>query len=243
MKFLLDDEEISRLMERLSSSGADLLNVEMMVVNFETDKKRIERIIPKPLIPSTIPYGTAWIAKYRKTSFGSVYNEAALTLGVEFEGEPGSYPLTMPVTEDMACILGREIFGFPKKIADDISLVSTKNGVKGSYVRKKIELMNLSMSFEKEVEIDEFLKTVGASRTRKNGYKGWDTVTYNFKFFLNPDATGFDYKPRLIKQVITLRPISKIKFRSNFELKLRSSDCDHLGDIPVKKPIIGFYGL
>lgn len=48
MKFLLDDEEVLRLMERLSSSGADLLNVEMMVVNFETDKKRMERVIPKP---------------------------------------------------------------------------------------------------------------------------------------------------------------------------------------------------
>jgi acetoacetate decarboxylase len=44
------------------------------------------------------------------------YLESALFLQAEFNGEIGDYCLSMPVTNDMALILGREIFGYPKKI-------------------------------------------------------------------------------------------------------------------------------
>ncbi|MFB0559817.1 MAG: acetoacetate decarboxylase family protein [Candidatus Lokiarchaeia archaeon] len=243
MKFVLDDEELSKLMERTAGKGGDFFDAEMAIAIFETDQKTIERIVPEPLTPSAIPFATVFIAKYPKTSFGSVYNEAALSIGVEYEEEAGSYCLTMPVTEDMACILGREIFGFPKKIADEISMITTEKGVKGSYIRKNVELMNLSMSFDREVEIDEFSEIMSLLTSQKLEDKEWEVVSYNFKFFLNPELTGFDYKPRLVKQVTTFRPTSKIKLSSNFDLRLESSDCDHLADVTVKKPIIGFYGI
>jgi acetoacetate decarboxylase len=44
--------------------------------------------------------------------------ESALFLQAEYNGEEGAYCLAMPVTNDMALILGREVFGYPKKMAD-----------------------------------------------------------------------------------------------------------------------------
>jgi len=148
----------------------------------------------------------------------------------------------MPVTEDMALIGGREVFGFPKKIADEISLERTENGVKGRYVRRGIELMNLSMPFDEEVEANKVAEILGTLTSQKPGEE-FEAISYNFKFFQSPQGTGFDYKPRLVKQVTTFNPSSKIKLSYNFDLKLGSSDRDPLAEIPVKEPIMGLYGI
>jgi len=243
MKFALDDEELAKLMERMAGMRFIFFDAEMAMVLFRTDQDVVKRIIPEPLKPLAEPFAMAFMAKYPKTSFGSVYNEAALFLLVEYKGEPGGYCLTMPVTEDMALIGGREIFGFPKKIADEISLERTENGVKGRYVRKGIELMNLSMSFDEEVEANKLAEILSTLTSQELGDKEWEVISYNFKFFQSPQMTGFDYKPRLVKQVTTFRPSSRIKLSYNFNLKLRSSDRDPLAEIPFKEPIMGFYGI
>jgi len=242
MKFALNDKEIAKLMKRMAGMKSIFFDAEMAMVLFRTDPDVVKRIIPEPLKPLAEPFAMAFIARYPKTNFGSVYNEAALTLVVEYEGELGGYCLTMPVTEDMALIGGREVFGFPKKIADEISLERTENGVKGRYVRKGIELMNLSMSFDEEVEANKLVEILGTLTSQEPGEE-WKAVSYNFKFFQSPQIIGFDYKPRLVKQVTTFRPSSRIKLSYNFDLKLGSSDRDPLAEIPVKEPIIGFYGI
>ena len=242
MKFALNDEELAKLMERMAGMKFIFFDAEMAMVLFRTDPDVVKRIIPEPLKPLAEPFAMAFIAKYPKTNFGSVYNEAALTLVVEYEEELGGYCLTMPVTEDWALIGGREIFGFPKKIADEISLERTENGVKGRYVRKGIELMNLSMSFDEEVEANKLVEILGTLTSQEPGEE-WKAISYNFKFFQSPQMIGFDYKPRLVKQVTTFRPSSRIKLSYNFDLKLGSSDRDPLAEIPVKEPIMGFYGI
>jgi len=241
MKFILDDKELAKL-KKMAEFKYIFFDAEMAMVFFRTDLDAIKRIIPKPLKPLAEPLAMAFIAKYPKTNFGSVYNEAALSLVVEYQGESGGYCLTMPVTEDMALIGGREIFGFPKKIADEISLERTKNGVKGRYVRRGIELMNLSMSFDEEVEANKLLEILSTMTSQEPGEE-WKAISYNFKFFGSPQTTGFDYKPRLVKQVTTFRPTSRIKLSYNFNLKLGSSNRDPLAEIPVKEPIMGFYGI
>jgi len=242
MKFALGDEELAKLMERMTAMRFVFFDAEMAMVFFRTDPDVIKRIVPEPLKPLAEPLAMAFVAKYPKTNFGSVYNEAALFLLVEYKGELGGYCLTMPVTEDMALIGGREIFGFPKKIADEISLKRTKNGVKGRCIRRGIELMNLSMPFDEEVEANKVAEMLGTLTSQEPGEE-WKATSYNFKFFQSPQITGFDYKPRLVKQVTTFKPSSKIKLSYNFDLKLGSSDRDPLAEIPVKESIMGLYGI
>jgi acetoacetate decarboxylase len=241
MRFALNDEEVAKTKERMARMESEFYDAEMAYVLFRTDPDVVKRIIPQPLKPSDQPYATALVAKYPKTNFGSVYNEAALLVTVEYGGETGGYCLAMPVTEDMALIMGREILGFPKKIAEEISLARMENGVRGRCVRRGVELMNLSMPFEEEVEPEkavEMLRTLSG----QEGGEGWEAIAYNFKFFLSPRLTDFDYKPRLLKQVTTFRPSSRIKLGSNFDLKLKSSEADPLAEIPFKEPVMGMYG-
>lgn len=242
MRFALDNERVAKAKERMARMEYDFYDAEMVYVLFRTDPDVVKQIVPEPLKPSAEPYATAFVARYPKTSFGSVYNEAALFVTAEYGGEMGGYCLAMPVTEDMALIGGREIFGFPKKIADEISLEKTENGVRGRCVRRGVELMDLSMPFEEEVEPEkgvEMLRTL----TGQEGGEGWKAIAYNFKFFLSPRSSDFDYKPRLVKQVSTFRPSSKIKMSSRFDLKLKSSETDPLAEIPVKEPVMGMYGV
>lgn len=109
-------------------------------------------------------------------------------------------------------------------------------------MRRGVELMNLSMPFEEEVEAEKAVEMLGALTSQEPG-EGWNTIAYNFKFFLSPRLTDFDYKPRLVKQVTTFKPSSKIKLSSGFNLKLKSSDSDPLAEIPVKEPLMGLYGI
>ena len=242
MRFALDDEGAAKTKESMARMEFVFFDAEMALVFFGTDPEVVKRIVPEPLKPSAMPSAMAFVARYPKTNFGSVYNEAALFVTVEYAGEVGGYCLAMPVTEDMALIGGRETFGFPKKIADQISLEKTENGVRGSCVRRGVELMNLSMPFEEEVEAEKAVEMLGALTAQGPG-EGWKTISYNFKFFQSPRLTDFDYKPRLVKQVTTFKPSSKIKLSSGFNLKLKSSDSDPLGEIPVKEPLMGLYGI
>jgi acetoacetate decarboxylase len=242
MRFALDDDEAAKEKKREAGMEFVFFDAEMALVFFGTDPEVVKRIVPEPLKPSAMPSAMAFVARYPKTNFGSVYNEAALFVTVEYEGQLGGYCLAMPVTEDMALIGGREIFGFPKKIADQISLEKTENGVQGRCVRRGVELMNLSMPFEEEVEAEKAVEMLGALTAQEPG-EGWKTIAYNFKFFRSPRLTDFDYKPRLVKQVTTFKPSSKIKLSSGFNLKLKSSDSDPLAEIPVKEPVMGLYGI
>jgi acetoacetate decarboxylase len=242
MRFALDDEAAAKAKQRMAGMGFDFYDAEMVWVLFRTDPEVVKRIVPEPLKPSAEPYATAFVARYPKTNFGSVYNEAALFVTADYGGEMGGYCLAMPVTEDMAMIGGRETFGFPKKMADEISLERTENGVHGRCVRRGVELVNLSMPFEEEVEPEKAAQMLRTLTAQESG-EGWKTIAYNFKFFQSPRLTDFDYKPRLVKQVTTVRPSSKIRMSSRFDLKLKSSDSDPLAEIPVKEPVMGLYGL
>jgi acetoacetate decarboxylase len=65
------------------------------------------------------PYrATFFIARYAKTAFTGSYNEAALLLHVRTPFGRGIYCPWMIVNDDTAMIYGRELLGYPKKMAD-----------------------------------------------------------------------------------------------------------------------------
>ena len=51
------------------------------------------------------------------------------------------YCLSMPVDDDMAMAGGREVFGYPKKMAESITLREEGSTVIGSAVRKGTEIL------------------------------------------------------------------------------------------------------
>jgi len=114
MGFVKSFEEIMANMR----ATADFYDARMLTVFWETKPEIIASLLPPPLEPAAQPVVTAFVADYPATNFDAVYKESALFIRAMHNGEEGAYCLAMPVTSDMAMAGGREVFGFPKKIAE-----------------------------------------------------------------------------------------------------------------------------
>ena len=116
MSFKRDLSEIKQKKEEMRTSV--FKGAEMVWVLWETKKDIIERILPPPLEPIERPIALAFVANYPSHSYGVPYTEAALVIRCQYKGELGNYFLAMPLTDDRATFAGREIWGFPKKLAN-----------------------------------------------------------------------------------------------------------------------------
>lgn len=120
--------------------------VKMAVFPVAVDGDAIERILP-PGIELADGDGMVTFLSYPETDFQHPFNEAMVMLPVQVDGEVGTYIPYIYVNTDEALIPGREIAGFPKKLAD-VEWGRDGNSVSGSVTRwgKKI------LSFEGKVD-------------------------------------------------------------------------------------------
>jgi len=238
MLYNLSKEEVKRL--RNSHVLPDFPNAEMLIASIQTETDTVKAILPNPLAPSDTPKAIVFVAHYPETNFGCVYREGALLLQCTFRNEIGFYCLSMPVDDDMAMIGGRESFGFPKKIAEKITLEKKGNHITGSVERKGTEIIRIEGVFNEQSEAN-LDKEFGASMTDWNGEVCKRVVNFLFKYFPSPGGSSFDYLPRLIREPVLFRKTGKIMVGEG-EVKLSSTPYDPLGEIPVKVVDSLFYG-
>jgi acetoacetate decarboxylase len=177
--------------------NAEFYNAEVLTVFFETKHKVLEHLLPPPLESTGQPLGGIFVANYPETNFGVTYLESALFLFAQHKGDQGLFFLSMPVTDDMALIGGREVFGYPKKMAM-ISLERRKENVKGTTERHGIQFLEVEAKMTGKFN-DENFQAMMTEEMASNP----DAVVYNFKYFPSPERDGFDYNPRLIREVVT----------------------------------------
>jgi acetoacetate decarboxylase len=97
-----------------------------------------KKILPMFMCLSKPYRATFFIVKYPKTAFTGAYNEAALLIHVCTPLGKGVFCPWMIVDDDTAMIYGRELLGYPKKMADipfnddgkKINASLTRRGVK-----------------------------------------------------------------------------------------------------------------
>jgi len=208
----------------------------MITVLWETKPEIVERILPPPLKPVSRPVVMSFIANYASTNQGLPYLEGALTLRCEYNGLQGNYYLAMPVDDDRAMIGGREIFGFPKKIAKihfnrkdkEVEAWSERLGVKNIEIK-----VNLTGKFN-DSETPSIIKELGLLPGRKK-----NTINYNFKYFPAPNKKGFDYDPWLVRQETSVRPISMEMGVA--EITLNSTEHDPWAEVEVVKVLGALY--
>ncbi|MBN2494842.1 MAG: acetoacetate decarboxylase family protein [Deltaproteobacteria bacterium] len=124
---------------------------EMLGVVFETRPEIVERLLPPPLEPTGANNGLMFIAQYPETNLGPGYREAALFLGCRYRGETGNYCLSMPIeSEDSRLHNGRDIFGFPKKMAK-IHLQVEGDRISGWVERHGIRFVEIEASLMAEL--------------------------------------------------------------------------------------------
>ena len=231
MGFVKSLEEIAKKYQQT----AQFFDAEMLTVYFETKPEVVKQLLPPPLNPGPMPVAGVFVANYPKTNFGVTYSESALFLQAEFDGEEGAYCLAMPVTDDMALILGREVFGYPKKLAN-ISLERKGQEVEGWTERRGTRFLEvrakLTGTFNDEAAQKMMLENMGTEL---------DLVVYNFKYFPCPERTGFDYNPRLVKEVVQIRPTSLQMGEA--ELVLQPSDHDPWADVEVVRVLGAVYTI
>jgi acetoacetate decarboxylase len=220
MSFVKTIEEISDY-----QPNGEFYDAEVLTVYFETNPEVVEKLLPSPLKPAALPIGAAFVAKYPKTNFGVTYLESALFLLAQHNGEEGAYCLSMPVTNDIALILGREIFGYPKKMAE-IGFDREENNIRGWTERHGIRFMEIKAKLNGKFN-DVSVQQMMADEMESNP----DVTVYNFKYFPAPDREGFDYSPRLVKEVVKRK--NKTIEMGEAELAFQASEHDPWVDVEI----------
>jgi acetoacetate decarboxylase len=92
-------------------------NVTLLLYEYETNPEAAAALLPDQLeLPDRCTV-KALFASYPWTSLGA-YNESAQLVKCLYKGKPYDYAVRLHVTNDAAMAAGREIAGFPKKMAD-----------------------------------------------------------------------------------------------------------------------------
>jgi len=89
---------------------------EYLVVTYRTDEVALRAVVPEPLeiVEPIVKY--EFIRMPDSTGFGD-YTESGQVIPVRFRGEDGVYVHSMYLDDDAAIVGGRELWGFPKKLA------------------------------------------------------------------------------------------------------------------------------
>lgn len=89
---------------------------EFLIITYETDMEALRKQVPEPLeIPEAL-VKFEFIKMPDSSGFGS-YTEAGQVVPVIFKGQKGLYVLSMFLDDEAPIVAGREIWGFPKKLA------------------------------------------------------------------------------------------------------------------------------
>jgi acetoacetate decarboxylase len=91
-------------------------NREFFVVSYRTDPEALAAVVPEPLevVDSIVNY--EFIRMPDSTGFGD-YTETGQVIPVRFKGEDGVYVHSMYLDDEAPIAGGRELWGFPKKLA------------------------------------------------------------------------------------------------------------------------------
>lgn len=233
MSFVKSPQELDRFYGREAYTFFD---AELLWVIWETKPAIVERLLPPPLKAAKRPLAMALVANYPNTDFGVTYRETALTLQADFGGIEASYVLAMHVTNDMALIGGREIWGYPKKIAD---IVFYREGQSAGgwgerhgsrYLSVQVDLTGRPNTLDAP---DAFTQVFGPPQPISVTYD------YNFKFFPSPDWQGFDFAPRLVRGENAFQ-LQAIEF-GEATVTLKPSELDAWSEVEVVRVLGAAY--
>ena len=92
------------------------INREFLIVTYRTDPDALRAVVPEPLQIGEPIVKYEFIRMPDSTGFGD-YTESGQVVPVTFEGQPGGYVHSMYLNDEAPIAGGRELWGFPKKLA------------------------------------------------------------------------------------------------------------------------------
>lgn len=92
------------------------VNREFLIIAYRTDPDALRALVPEPLQIEEPIVKYEFIRMPDSTGFGD-YTESGQVIPVVFEGQRGGYVHSMYLNDDAPIAGGRELWGFPKKLA------------------------------------------------------------------------------------------------------------------------------
>ena len=186
---------------------------------YETDPAVAAAVIPRPLAPAERPevcVTFSHVAMHITPEFTFEIGSAIFGVRALYDGVPGIWLLTMPMTSEQAVVPGRETYGEPKKIA------AIEFKAEGNRVAARVSRMGVTYL---EVE-----GTLGESL----GARDFSEIAYCVKAFPSCEkGKGFDQEPLLVR--LNWHHQQKSVQRVSGALTLRESPFDPVADLPVRK--------
>jgi acetoacetate decarboxylase len=91
-------------------------NREYLIVSYRTDPAKLRELVPEPLEVAAPVVNFEFIRMPDSTGFGD-YTESGQVIPVTFQGRKGTYSHCMFLDDHPPIAGGRELWGFPKKLA------------------------------------------------------------------------------------------------------------------------------
>ena len=92
------------------------VNREFLIITYRTDPERLRAVVPEPLEVTEPVVKYEFIRMPDSTGFGD-YTETGQVIPVSFQGRKGGYTHCMFLNDEPPIAGGRELWGFPKKLA------------------------------------------------------------------------------------------------------------------------------
>ncbi|MFW9908567.1 MAG: acetoacetate decarboxylase family protein [Candidatus Thorarchaeota archaeon] len=184
----------------------------------------LENLLPRPLRPSQLPLAGVMIGKMPCIETGP-FMESAILAQCMFddphkkEEAVGVFFSHNYVNTDVALASGREIWGYPRKIAK-ISLSLKKNTVVGKVERDGITLLKTTCELVDEGE--------------------WIDSGPNINAKLIPSVTGKGYDLAVLNAAHLVYDIKKGR-SGDVEIEINSGPRDDFSLVKVEAPMIGLY--
>jgi len=119
---------------------------EYLIVTYRTDREALEAVVPAPLEITEPLVKFEFIRMPDSTGFGD-YTESGQVIPVSFRGKRGGYVHSMYLNDDAPIAGGRELWGFPKKLANP-SLSVTADTLIGTLDYGPVRVATGTMGFK-----------------------------------------------------------------------------------------------
>lgn len=122
------------------------VNREFLIVTYRSDPEKLRAVIPEPLELAEPVVRYEFIRMPDSTGFGD-YTETGQVIPVTFEGRKGGYCHCMFLNDEPPIAGGRELWGFPKKLANP-SLQTDIDTIVGTLDYGPVRVVTATMGYK-----------------------------------------------------------------------------------------------
>ncbi|MEM9725190.1 MAG: acetoacetate decarboxylase [Pseudomonadota bacterium] len=132
---------------------------EYLIVTYRTDLDAVRALVPEPLEVTEPLVKYEFIRMPDSTGFGD-YTESGQVIPVSFEGRKGGYVHSMYLNDHSPIAGGREIWGFPKKLAEPHLRVE-KDALVGTLKMGSVQIACATMGYKyRALDLDDVAQSM-----------------------------------------------------------------------------------